>query len=78
LKTFKVDSNSKKGSIDELNKRIDLIEKLRRKEEPIRQMTLEERYQKMKEVGYFHESSWSMRHVNGYDRYGCTNGVCMP
>lgn len=79
MKVFKSVSNSRKGSIEELHKRIDLVEKLRRRKgELIRQMTPEERYQKMKEAWYFHDSSWYMRHDNGYDGYGCNNGVCIP
>jgi hypothetical protein len=38
----------------------------------------EERYQHKKEAWYFHESSWYMRHDNGYDGYGCNYGVCVP
>jgi hypothetical protein len=80
LKIFKSDSNNrKKGSIDEMNNRVDAVEKLRRRKgELIRPMTPEERYQNMKEAWYFHESSWYMRHDNGYDGHGCNNGVCIP
>ncbi len=38
----------------------------------------EERYQGLKKEWYFHDSSWYMRHDNGYDGYGCNNGVCIP
>jgi hypothetical protein len=34
-------------------------------------MSPEERYQHKKNAWYFHESSWYMRHDNGYDGYGC-------
>jgi hypothetical protein len=34
----------------------------------------EERYKDKKKVWYFHESSWYMRHNNGYDGQGCNNG----
>jgi hypothetical protein len=37
----------------------------------------EQRYQRKKEQWYFHESSWYMSGVNGYDGYGCNNGVCV-
>ena len=37
-----------------------------------------ERYQLKKEAWYFHESSWYMRHDNGYDGQGCNNGKCVP
>ncbi len=40
--------------------------------------TPEQRYQDKKKHWYFHESSWYMRGVNGYDGYGCNNGVCVP
>jgi len=33
----------------------------------------EARYQREKEQWFFHESSWYMRHDNGYDD-GCNNG----
>jgi hypothetical protein len=55
------------------------VEKLRRKKEEGKpRMTPEERYQQLKEEWYFHDSSWYMRHDNGYDGYGCNNGVCVP
>jgi hypothetical protein len=38
----------------------------------------EERYQHKKEAWYFHESSWYMRHDNGYDGQRCNNGECIP
>jgi hypothetical protein len=38
----------------------------------------EERYQLKKEAWYFHESSWYMRHNNGYDGRGCNDGECIP
>jgi hypothetical protein len=38
----------------------------------------ERRYHHKKEHWYFHETSWYMRGVNGYDGYGCNNGVCVP
>ena len=38
----------------------------------------EDRYQHKKEAWYFHESSWYMRHNNGYDGHGCNNGKCIP
>jgi hypothetical protein len=38
----------------------------------------EERYQDKKKAWYFHESSWCMRHDNGYDGRGCNNGKCIP
>jgi hypothetical protein len=38
----------------------------------------EERYQRNKEAWHFHESSWYMRHDNGYDGHGCNNGKCIP
>jgi hypothetical protein len=38
----------------------------------------EERYQHKKDAWYFHESSWCMRHNNGYDGHGCNNGECVP
>jgi hypothetical protein len=38
----------------------------------------EDRYQDKKKAWYFHESSWYMRHNNGYDGYGCNNGKCIP
>ena len=41
-------------------------------------MSPEERYQRKKEAWYFHESSWYMRHDNGYDGQGCNNGECIP
>ena len=34
----------------------------------------EARYQREKEQWFFHESSWYMRHDNGYDGQGCNNG----
>jgi hypothetical protein len=41
-------------------------------------MSPEDRYQQKKEAWYFHESSWYMRHDNGYDGQGCNNGECIP
>lgn len=41
-------------------------------------MSPEERYQRKKEAWYFHESSWYMRHDNGYDGQGCNNCECIP
>jgi hypothetical protein len=38
----------------------------------------EDRYQRKKKAWYFHESSWCMRHNNGYDGHGCNNGECIP
>ena len=38
----------------------------------------EERYHHKKDAWYFHESSWCMRHDNGYDGQGCNNGECIP
>jgi hypothetical protein len=38
----------------------------------------EDRYQLKKKAWYFHESSWCMRHDNGYDGHGCNNGECIP
>ncbi len=38
----------------------------------------EDRYQHKKKAWYFHESSWCMRHDNGYDGQGCNNGECIP
>jgi hypothetical protein len=80
LKVFKPDSNSKRKSIDEWNKRIDEIEKLIRKEEEGKQQTVSERrYQMMKEALYFHDSSWLARGMNRYDGYGCNHFTgCIP
>jgi hypothetical protein len=38
----------------------------------------EDRYQHKKKAWYFHESSWYMRHNDGYDGHGCNNGKCIP
>jgi hypothetical protein len=38
----------------------------------------EVRYQTQKKAWHFHKSCWYMRHDNGYDGYGCINGVCVP
>ena len=76
---FKSVSNNRNESIDELSKRIDVVEKERKKEEGKPRMTREEAlYQMKKKAWYFHESSWYMRHNNGYDGFGCNNGVCVP
>jgi hypothetical protein len=39
------------------------------------QVPLEERCQGEKEEWYFRDSSWYMRGVDGYDRYGCNAGA---
>jgi hypothetical protein len=44
----------------------------------IKKMIEEVFYQNMKEAYYFHDSSWSMRHANGYDGKGCTGDSCIP
>ena len=38
----------------------------------------EDRYQHKKKAWYFHESSWCVRHDNGYDGQGCNDGKCVP
>jgi hypothetical protein len=38
----------------------------------------QDRVQHYKKAWYFHESSWCMRHDNGYDGQGCNNGECIP
>ena len=58
-------------SLNYLYKRLDEIEL---KERPIHQgekLSPEEDYQEGKANWYFHESSWYMRELNGYDGYGC-------
>ena len=40
-------------------------------------MSPEDRYQLKKKAWYFHESSWCMRHNNGFDGQGCNNGECI-
>jgi hypothetical protein len=38
----------------------------------------EDRYQDRKEQWYFHDSSYYMRGVGGYDGHGCTSTRCIP
>jgi hypothetical protein len=49
-----------------------------RKQNKLRKLSPEGRYQMMKEAWYFHKSSWYMRESNGYDGYGCNQFGCIP
>jgi len=42
------------------------------------QISPEDRYQDKKQQWFFHESSYYMRGLGGYDGYGCYNGKCIP
>jgi hypothetical protein len=79
LKVFKPDSNGKKKSIDEWNKRIDEVEELIKKEEERKSRAPFERYQIWKKNWSSHESSWSRHGLNRYDGHGCNQFTgCIP